>query len=61
MAEEDGCDWGGTVGVSYVYPNRDILKDCQARAPGAPWFRHLCNFVTFLAIQLSLEWRQAYV
>ena len=36
----------GTVGVSHVYPNRDVLKDCQARggggggggacAPGAP-------------------------
>ena len=44
MAEEDGCDGGGggggggTVGVSHVYPNRNVLKDCQARGGGAcPW------------------------
>ena len=47
VAEEDGYDGGGggggggTVGVSHVYPNRDVLKDCLARgggarAPGAP-------------------------
>ena len=37
MAEEDGCDWGGTVGISHVYPNRDVLKDCHARGGTCPW------------------------
>ena len=37
VAEEDGCDWGGTVGVSHVYPNRDVLKDCHARGGTCPW------------------------
>ena len=37
VAEEDGCDWGGTMGVSHVYPNRDVLKDCQARGGTCPW------------------------
>ena len=39
---------GGTVGVSHVYPNRDVLKDCHVRGGGhvplvPPWFRHLWN------------------
>ena len=42
-----GGGGGGTVGVSHVYPNRNVLKDCQATGGGhvplvPPWFRHLC-------------------
>ena len=41
MTGGGGGGGGGTVGVSHVYPNRNVLKDCQAtgggaRAPGAP-------------------------
>ena len=38
----DGCHWGGgggggTVGVSHVHHNRDLLKDCHARGGTCPW------------------------
>ena len=37
MAEEDGCTVteGGTVGVSRVNHNRDLLKDCHSKGGGA--------------------------
>ena len=41
LAEEDGYDWGGTMGGEQVHYNRDLLKESHsrgggARAPGAP-------------------------
>ena len=61
VAEEDGCDRGGTVGVSHVYPNRDVLKDCHARggarAPGAPLVPPPMDVLT--TDQQGTEWQSA--
>ena len=41
LVEEDGYDWGGTMGGEQVHYNRDLLKGNHSRGGTCPWFRHL--------------------
>ena len=37
LAEEDGYDWGGTMGGEQVHYNRDLLKRNHSRGGTCPW------------------------